>query len=133
MSSFRYNSNHKLIVGIAIVLWAAFHFSGNNDKQNFFSNGQVKRVGGYSHGKNHGSWIWYYENGNKKMQGTFNNGKRTGIWLIWDRNGTKTTESNYLNDRLNGEFTRWDSNGNITERLLYQGDKIIQQLPLNKK
>jgi len=128
---FKYNSYHKLLTGIAIILWAIFHFTGENESSKKYENGQLKKTGGFSSGKNQGNWTWYYENGEKKMEGAFLAGKRNGIWITWDQNGHKITQGNYENDKLNGEFIRWDAKGNMEEHSIYLNDKVIQKLSLN--
>ena len=131
MIQFRYNSYHKLLTGIAIIIWTLFHFTGENKSSNTFESGQIKRTGGFSNGLNHGKWVWYYENGVKEMEGSFINGKRNGIWKIWDRNGSKISEGNYENDKLNGTFTRWGSNGEIISKSVYKNDEEIQKLTVD--
>jgi len=132
MIQFRYNSYHKLLTGIAIIVWSVFHFTGNNESDNTFNNGQIKRTGGFDKGMNNGKWVWYYENGVKKMEGSFNNGKRTEIWSIWDINGNKISEGHYKNDQLNGPFTRWKANGEIISKSIYKNDIEIQKLVVEK-
>ncbi len=131
MIQFKYNSNHKLITAIAIVLWAIFRFTGDNETLKQYDNGQIKKSGGFTSAKNQGKWTWYYENGGKKMEGAFLAGKRDGVWVTWDANGNKITEGYYQNDMLNGKFVRWDANGNMEEHLTYQNDKVVQKLSLN--
>lgn len=131
MIQFRYNSYHKLLTALAIVVWAIVRFTGENESAKQFNNGQIKKIGGFSSAKNQGMWTWYYENGKKKMQGSFITGKRKGNWLTWDQNGNKITQGSYENDQLNGEFVRWDITGEVSEHLLYKDDKVIQHLSLS--
>ena len=132
MAPFRYNSYHKIIIGIVIIGWAVFHFSGDSLSGGRYSNGQIKRSGGFENGRNHGKWIWYYENGQRKMEGTFKYGKRNGIWITWDKNGNRLTQGNYEDDRLNGAFIRWDTKGNKVEHLIYKNDVLIEKLPVRE-
>ncbi|MBK7286407.1 MAG: hypothetical protein IPI95_04480 [Flavobacteriales bacterium] len=37
---FNYNSNHKFITGIIIVLWAAFHFTARDKDPTRYENGR---------------------------------------------------------------------------------------------
>ena len=133
MIQFRYNSHHKLIIGIAIILWAMFRFTGENEEGKSYENGQIKKIGGFNSGKNHGNWTWYYKNGKKKMEGTFLSGKRDGIWVIYDQNGIKLSQGNYKNDQLNGEFTKWNSKGDMLEKSIYKDDIVIKHLLVDNK
>jgi len=133
MIPFRYNSYHKLITGIVIIIWTLFHFTGENKTSNTFDNGQIKWTGGFSNGLNHGKWVWYYENGVKKMEGSFINGKRRGIWEIRDINGNKISEGQYENDKLNGSFIKWNSHGEIISRSVYKNDIKIQKLIIDPR
>ena len=130
MSIFRYNSYHKAITVVAIILWIIFHFSGTDNSGKHFDNGQLKRSGSFSNGKNQGKWTWYYENGNKKMEGSFINGKRNGEWITWSKSGRKLTQGHYENDRLNGEFIRWGKNQKIIEQLIYKDDVLIRKIKI---
>lgn len=131
MSQFRYNSYHKLLTGIAIIVWAVWHFSGENESGKYYENGQIKRTGMFSNGKNNGKWTWHYENGNKKIEGHFVNGKRNGLWTTWDLQGNKLTEGNYENDQLNGEFIRWNSKGEIIEHATYFNDIEVNKIAIS--
>lgn len=133
MSQFQYNSYHKFITGIIIVLWAVFHFTSNRSNDAYYDNGQIKRYESFKNGKNHGKWIWYYENGRKKMEGTFTNGERTGIWNTWDSNGNILTQGEYAGDKLNGYFIRWDASGKQVEKLYYSNDRVVQDAGNSKQ
>jgi len=127
MFRFRYNSYHKVITGLAIIVWAVYHFASGNESSEHYDNGQVKVYGDFENGKNHGKWIWYYENGQKKMEGTFQNGKREGLWMTWDRNGNQLTEGAYEADRLNGTYIRWNVEGDVVEHLVYKNDVEVER------
>ncbi len=128
MFQFSYNSYHKIITASIVVIWAIWHFAGESEAPKIYDNGQVKKTGGFSNGKNHGKWTWYYDNGQKKMQGTFIHGKRNGTWITWDKYGRKLTEGNYEKDRLNGTFIRWNAEGEIEEHLVYRNDIVVELL-----
>ena len=83
MSVFRYDSYHKVIAGILVILVSATGFYLRDREKPKFDNGQAKQIGNQVDGRNHGLWIWYFPNGKKKMQGTFVHGKREGIWITF--------------------------------------------------
>lgn len=120
---FKYNSHHKIITVIILLIWSILHFS-TKEKEPTYNNGQARSTGGVKNGKNHGHWVWYYHNGAKKMEGEFNNGKRVGVWITYDINGRKLTQAKYVNDQLNGEFIRWISLEK-TQHQYYKNDELI--------
>lgn len=101
---FKYNSKHKLIIGVLIMLWAAYSFSGRRTNDTFDKNGKLLQTGNFKEGKNHGKWTWFYENGAKKLEGSFNMGSREGVWLTFDSNGDTLNKCFYIQDKLNGSF-----------------------------
>lgn len=119
---FHYNSSHKIIIGIIIVLWAAFHFTARDEDPTRYANGQVKYSGSVVNDQNNGRWTWYYENGKRRMEGQFDKGKRQGIWTTWASDGTKLTEGMYKDDRLNGDYIQWNEQGKEVSHLRYVND-----------
>ncbi|MCC7332369.1 MAG: hypothetical protein IT232_07160 [Flavobacteriales bacterium] len=126
MSIFRYHSKHKIIVGVLILSYAAYHFTGKRKEQTYYDNGNTLQSGSIKEGKNHGQWIWYYPNGKKKLEGSFNNGAREGVWKTYNENGKILTESHYLNDKLNGKYSIWDNEGNLVKEMNYINDMITE-------
>ncbi len=124
---FNYNSNHKIITGIIIVLWAAFHFTARDKDPTRYENGQVRYSGNVVNDLNNGRWTWYYENGKRRMEGQFDRGKRQGIWTTWASDGTMLTEGMYVNDRLNGDYSQWDAQGKLTSHIRYVDDMPVGQ------
>ena len=124
---FHYNSSHKIITGIIIILWAAFHFTARDSDAARYDNGQIKYSGSVVNDLNHGRWTWYYENGKRRMEGQFDRGKRQGIWTTWGSDGTKLTEGMYVNDRLNGEYTQWNAEGKEVSRIHYVNDVPVDK------
>lgn len=123
---FSYNSSHKVIIGIIIVLWAAFHFTARDEDPGRYPNGQAKYSGSLVDNQNHGRWTWYYENGKRRMEGQFDRGKRQGLWTTWASDGTKRSEGLYVNDRLNGEYTMWNEQGKEISRTRYVNDVPVK-------
>ena len=125
---YSYNSYHKIIAVAAIVIWAIIHFSGNNEDQLYYSNGQIKRTGQIVNNLNTGKWIWYFSNGAKSIEGSFVEGKREGIWKRYDSLENIITESYYENNKLEGKFTFYRPDGSIQEQYEYRSDTILKRL-----
>lgn len=118
---FKYNSKHKLIIGVLIMLWAAYSFSGKRGVDTFDKNGKLLQTGNFKEGKNHGRWTWFYESGAKKLEGSFDMGSREGMWLTFDKNGDTLNKSYYLHDKLNGPFIKY-INGQPKDTVVYLND-----------
>ena len=119
---FHYNSTHKIIIGVIIMLLAAFQFTARDKDPTRYGNGQVKYSGSVVNDLNNGRWTWYYENGKPSMQGEFHKGKRQGIWTTWGNDGTKLSEGLYKDDRLNGDYVQWNAQGKEVSHLRYVND-----------
>lgn len=126
MTWFSYNSHHKTIAALFIIVWAIVHYVLRNKPDNVFPNGQIKYTGTIVNGKNEGTWVWYYENGKQQIKGNFINGKREGIWTTWNNKGIQIKTCEYHHDKLNGSCTEWDSNGKIISRQLFHEDAALQ-------
>ena len=129
MKLFSYNSKHKVVVGVLIILWAAYSFSGRREANVYSENGQVLQTGDFKNGKNHGKWIWFYPNGKKKMEGRFDLGSREGLWLTYNNQGKVLTKSNYKNDKLEGLVSVFNENGDIESKTVYINDEIVKRKP----
>ncbi|MBL1233722.1 MAG: hypothetical protein P1U44_07270 [Vicingaceae bacterium] len=125
MKLFYYNSKHKIIVGILIIFWAAYHFAGKRNTTAYYENGTPMYKGELKNGKNDGHWVWYYKNGKKKMEGNFKNGAREGLWYTYFPNGNISTECVYLNDQLNGNYLIRNENNETIKILTYKKDELV--------
>lgn len=134
MSIYSYNSNHKVITAILIlVVISLLHFMTKEEGKDdiFFENGQVKAIGRKEKGVNQGTWTWYYPNGNKMMEGKFVDGKREGTWIQFDSDGHKSMTSEYQNNSLNGLLIEYDINGYPVRTFEYRQDTIYKRLTDN--
>lgn len=122
---FSYDSRHKIIVGILIMIWAAWHFLSRDPVQEHYANGQLKRAGGQVDNLNHGLWTWYHENGRKQMEGRFEHGKRVGAWVTYEANGDTLTKAHYVADRLNGIYIEYGPGNAPQRRLTYRDDRQV--------
>jgi antitoxin component YwqK of YwqJK toxin-antitoxin module len=122
---YSYNSSHKVITILLIMVWAVYHFSQRNTDSLYYDNGQVKSEGNTINSLNEGIWRWYYKDGKVQMQGLFSKGKREGAWKTFTRLGELKTESNYHNNQLNGEYIEYNEFGEITKKSIYENDVQI--------
>lgn len=125
MSLFSYNSRHKVIAGIIVILASAAGFYLRDSEKPSYENGQSKQVGSQVDGRNHGMWVWYHPNGTKKMQGRFDHGKREGRWVTFDMNEDTLTVAQYHDDKLNGKFVEY-KNGLAGQAVHYANDAVVK-------
>ncbi len=122
---FSYDSRHKIILGLLIMIWAAWHFLIREPAQERYGNGQVKRTGGQVDDLNHGLWTWYHENGRKQMEGRFERGKRVGLWITFAGNGDTLSKAIYERDRLNGPTTEYGPGNRPLRTIQYREDRVV--------
>lgn len=125
---YNYNSWHKILIVLVVVLWAIFHFQERNEEQLRYDDGQPIRTGTTKNNLNEGIWKWYHENGELGIEGNFDKGKRTGEWRFYDTNGRMYLKSHYKNNLLNGEFVEYDTTGMILRREIYRNDRLAEKL-----
>lgn len=127
ISFFKYNSRHKIIIGLFIILWAGFHFAGKRNTNAFYDNGNPMYTGNIKNGKNHGQWIWYFPNGKMKMEGLFNLGSREGSWRTYYQNGNIKTESFYVDDKLNGFSNTFNEKNQLISSSYFKNDSLVKK------
>lgn len=75
---YSYNSYHKIVVVLGVVIWAVFHFSQRNEEGLYYDNGQIKQTGGTKNSLNEGVWTWFHSDGTVQLQGEFIHGNKIG-------------------------------------------------------
>ena len=125
---YSYNSSHKIIAVVLVVLWAVFHFNERNEDSLNYEDGQPIRTGSTENNMNHGDWRWYNEAGRVKIEGKFEYGKRVGKWKNYDDSGRLILISSYKNNLLNGTLIQYDTNGIIVRKEIYKDDKLIKKI-----
>ncbi|MCB0773256.1 MAG: hypothetical protein KJZ58_08990 [Flavobacteriales bacterium] len=129
---FQYNSRHKVITGIALLVWAVWHFLVRPPAAERYPNGQVKSSGGQVDNLNQGLWTWYHENGRKRMEGRFDRGKREGLWLLFSPNGDTLHKAWYSADCLNGPSTDYGPGNVVLRTVIYKNDRAVDSLPAGR-
>lgn len=121
---YSYNSSHKVVIVLLVVIWAVFHFSQRNEEGLYYENGQIKQTGSTKNSLNEGVWTWFHADGTVQLQGKFSNGNREGVWKKYDEHGVLTSESTYLNNQLHGVYYEFDAVGNTTITKYYEKDVL---------
>ena len=88
--------------------------------QTYHRNGRLKKIEIFNKGKLHGKTIEWYQNGIKKAEGLFYNGKRQGIFLDWRKNGSLITKQSFTHG-LRCYINHYDDNGSIVSSEHYCG------------
>ena len=116
-----------------LVVWKKEYINGRlefdqQNKHEFYSNGQVKSEIGYFEGKKHGLYKTWFENGQQQTQGKYQYGKDHDRYAEWFDNGNLKEQGEdrdgiyFMMNRLskggsklvangNGSWDRRDSNG----------------------
>lgn len=79
----------------------------------FFRNGITDTERSFKNGKAFGKHIGYWENGNRKFEFIYFDNKREGLQKQWYETGTRYCELNYANDSENGMQKAWRENGKL--------------------
>jgi len=124
---YSYNSTHKVVIAVIVVIWAVYNFSQRDDKGLYYENGQIKRSGITDKSMNEGMWVWYFEDGSTQMKGKFHNGKREGIWESFDKKGKLISTSTYSDNKLNGTYIEYNSKGKVI-RIIETTNKNITKM-----
>lgn len=127
---YSYNSTHKIVVILLVIIWAMYQFSGKNDEGQFYENGQIKRTGSQVNSLNQGEWVWYFKNGQKQIKGEFDRGKRIGTWEQYDSLGHMTLSSEYKDNKLDGLNTHYAEDGSIEAQEIYRNDTVLKKVEL---
>jgi len=115
----------------------------------FYSNGEVRQKGKYTHGKKNGLFSDFNENGDLEREIEYSNGEKNGKITLWNKNGikfledlykdgkreglstfwygdgVKMSEGNFKNDRYDGMWTTWHENKEVKEQGRYEnGSKV---------
>jgi len=118
-----YDQNNKLIKQEYYRNDTLF-FSGEVDSLNnknglwiyYYSNGKVKKKGGYKNNQKNGPWEFYYDNNDIEQKGSYENGKPVGVWTWWYKNKKERRKEEYIKGKINGLVLEYDTSGTtITE------------------
>jgi antitoxin component YwqK of YwqJK toxin-antitoxin module len=89
----------------------------------YYDNHQVKMMGSYFNGKQHGITLTYYENGNLRDSRSYKENKSFGKHFGYWENGNPKFEFYYLNDKREGPNKQWYQSGQPYAFLHFKDDK----------
>ena len=101
------------------------HGKFNQDRLEWYDNGNKKIEMHYVNGIPEGPWLEWYENGQKKRHYFHKEGKRDQTWTVWWSNGNIKTEGNFKEGLKNGQFTFWFQNGQKKFEGVCRNDKLF--------
>jgi len=104
----------------------------NEERKEFYDNGQCKMQEFYQDGKREGERKSWYDNGQLYEQEFWRDGKREGERKIWYANGQLFEQEFYRGGKLEGEYKYWYGNGHLGN-CYYVRDEDYLKFDLNKK
>ncbi|GAB2492758.1 toxin-antitoxin system YwqK family antitoxin [Algoriphagus taiwanensis] len=91
--------------------------------EEFYSNGQLKKLVNFSEGKLNGDFFEFSITGDVLLSGRYKDGLKVGEWNSYYRNGAKKSEYSYSNNLLYGTYKAFFPNGNLQKSVEYQNDQ----------
>jgi len=100
-----------------LVVWQKEYIGGRlefdqQNKHEYYDNGQLESEIGYSENKKHGRYSMWYENGQIKAKGTNSYDASYGYYVEWLEDGKMREEGTWTEDGENLIQNRWNKNGN---------------------
>ena len=100
-----------------LVVWQKEYIGGRlefdqQNKHEYYDNGQLESEIGYSENKKHGRYSMWYENGQIKVKGTNSYDAPYGYYVEWLEDGKMREEGTWTEDGENLIQNRWNKNGN---------------------
>jgi len=100
-----------------LVVWQKEYIGGRlefdqQNKHEYYDNGQLESEIGYSENKKHGRYSMWYENGQIKEKGTNSYDAPYGYYVEWIEDGKMREEGTWTEDGENLIQNRWNKNGN---------------------
>ena len=100
-----------------LVVWQKEYIGGRlefdqQNKHEYYDNGQLESEIGYSENKKHGRYSMWYENGQIKAKGTNSYDAPYGYYVEWLEDGKMREEGTWTEDGENLIQNRWNKNGN---------------------
>ena len=100
-----------------LVVWQKEYIGGRlefdqQNKHEYYDNGQLESEIGYSENKKHGRYSMWYENGQIKEKGTNSHDAPYGYYVEWLEDGKMREEGTWTEDGENLIQNRWNKNGN---------------------
>ena len=92
--------------------------------EEFYPNGQIKKLVNFSNGKLSGEFFEFSESGEVLLSGRYLDDLKEGDWNSYYRDGTKKSEYSYAKNLLQGVTKKYFPNGNLAEIIPFEAGKL---------
>lgn len=92
--------------------------------EEFYPNGQIKKLVNFSQGKLNGEFFEFSESGEVLLSGQYIEDFKEGDWNSYYRDGSKKSEYFYLKNLLQGTTKNYFPNGNLAETIPFEAGKL---------
>lgn len=92
--------------------------------EEFYPNGQTKKLVNFSNGKLNGEFFEFSESGEVLLSGQYVDNFKEGEWNSYYRNGAKKSEYTYSNNLLQGTTKTYFPNGLLAEVISFEAGKL---------
>lgn len=92
--------------------------------EEFYANGQIRKLVNFSKGKLNGEFFEFSESGEVLLSGQYVDNFKEGDWNSYFRNGAKKSEYFYLKNLLQGTTKNYFPNGNLAEIIPFEAGKL---------
>jgi uncharacterized protein len=96
----------------------------NGLMEEFYPNGQIKKLVNFSHGKLNGEFFEFSESGEVLLSGQYLDDLKEGDWNSYYRDGSKKSEYSYSNNLLQGTTKNYFPNGMMAEVIPFEAGKL---------
>lgn len=92
--------------------------------EEFYPNGQTKKLVNFSNGKLNGEFFEFSESGEVLLSGKYVDNFKEGEWNSYYRNGAKKSEYTYSNNLLQGTTKTYFPSGLLAESIPFEAGKL---------
>ena len=92
--------------------------------EEFYTNGQIKKLVNFSRGKLNGEFFEFSESGEVLLSGQYIDDFKEGDWNSYYHDGSKKSEYFYLKNLLQGTTKNYFPNGNLAETIPFEEGKL---------
>jgi antitoxin component YwqK of YwqJK toxin-antitoxin module len=122
-----YNGKYEEFYNNGNVKRVMFLKNGEQDSTTllYFDNGKINEIRSYKNGLMHGKWETYNSKGQKLAEAWYSNDKKDGIWKIWDENGILRCEMNYSKGYRTGNWILYNEKGELLSQKQYSSKDTV--------